>query len=143
VILVSCTSSWLTGVYLLWHTAAYLGLCYRFTHTYGQYLLAAPTKRHRWKIGVKDRFPLGGGAVFFLVQDSDWFIKFETSPDPPQTEKPLGVSRERGRIPAQAARFLGNRSSFYVLKDGSVVRHGWSRFQGHRRDNTRMTFSGI
>ncbi len=116
---------------------------YRFTID-GQYLLAGTDERGIvGRIGVKDRFPLGGGADFFLVQDSDWFITFETSPAPPQTEKPLGVSRELGRYPRKQRGFLAIASSFYVLKDGPWFVTVGRDSKGIARDNTTDDFLGI
>lgn len=116
-----------------------------FTFTIdGQYLLVGTVERGIvGRIGANDRFPLGGGTDFFLVQDSDWFITFETFSAALQSEKTLGESRELGRYPRKQRAFLAIASSFYILKDGPWFVTVDRDSKGIARDNTTDAFLGI
>jgi len=110
----------------------------------GQYLLASTTERGIvGRVGARDRFPLGGGTDFFLVQDTDWFITFEFFAVSPPGGNTLVESRELGRYPRKQRAFLTVASSFYVLKDGPWFVTVDRDSKGIARDNTSDAFLGI
>ena len=110
----------------------------------GQYLLVSTTEKGIvGRVRAKDRLPLGGGTDFFLVQDADWFITFETFPAIPQSENVLIESRELGRYPRKQRTLLAVASSFYVLKDGSWFVTVCRDSKGLARDNIADDFLGI